>query len=139
MKRALLVLLLMGSLGFTQTATMDLTVDQAIELALTNNTTYQISQQEVRQYRYRLLQNFGFLPEVTLQGSKILDEKLMAIEIPPLYPGGEATSVSMRFTKNYAFTFQIVQPVFTGGKIFFTYKNAELDLKLAKEKESNSR
>ncbi|MCJ7524125.1 MAG: TolC family protein [Candidatus Aminicenantes bacterium] len=139
MKRALLVMLLMGSLGFTQTATMDLTVDQAIELALTNNTTYQISQQEVRQYRYRLLQNFGFLPEVTLQGSKILDEKLMSIEIPPLYPGGEATSVSMRFTKNYAFTFQIVQPVFTGGKIFFTYKNAELDLKLAKEKESNSR
>lgn len=138
MKRAMLVLLLLGSLGFAQTEPMDLTVDQAIKLALTNSTAYQISQQEVRQYRYRLLQNFGFLPEVTLQGSKILDEKLMTIEIPPLYPGGEASSVSMRFTKNYAFSFQIVQPVFTGGKIFFNYKNAELDLKLAKEKEKNS-
>jgi outer membrane protein len=138
MKRALLVLLLLGSLGFAQTAPMDLTVDQAIKLALTNSTAYQISQQEVRQYRYRLMQSFGFLPEVTLQGSKILDQKLMTIEIPPLYPGGEASNVSMRFTKNYAFSFQIVQPVFTGGKIFFNYKNAELDLRLAKEKEKNS-
>jgi outer membrane protein len=139
MKKALLILLLLGNLGFAQTAPMDLTVDQAIKLALTNNPAYQVTQQEVRQYRYRLLQNFAFLPEVTLQGSKILDEKLMTIEIPPLYPGGEASSVSMRFTKNYAFSFQIVQPVFTGGKIYFNYKNAELDLRLAKEKEKNSR
>jgi outer membrane protein len=138
MKKALLALLLLAARGFSQEPPMDLTVDQAIQLALTNNPAYQISQQEVRQYRYRLLQNFGFLPEATLSGSKILDEKLMTIEIPPLYPGGEASSVSMRFTKNYAFTFQIVQPVFTGGKIFFTYKNAELDLRLAKEKEKNS-
>jgi outer membrane protein len=138
MKRALLVLLLLGNLGFAQTAPMDLTVDQAIKMALASNTAYQISQQEVRQYRYRLMQNFGFLPEVTLQGSKILDQKLMTIEIPPLYPGGESSNVSMRFNKNYAFSFQIVQPVFTGGKIFFNYKNAELDLRLAKEKEKNS-
>ena len=51
---------------------MDLTVDQAIQLAVANNPAYQVSQQEVRQYRYRLMQNFGFLPEVTLQGTKIL-------------------------------------------------------------------
>jgi outer membrane protein TolC len=117
---------------------MDLTVDQAVKLALNNNSAYRISELEVKQYRYRLLQNFGFLPEVTLQGSKILNEKLMTIEIPPMFPGGEASTVSMRFTKNYAFTFQIVQPIFTGGKIFFNYKNAELDLRLAKEKEKNS-
>ncbi|MFH2108684.1 MAG: TolC family protein [Chrysiogenia bacterium] len=139
MKKALLALLLLAVAGFCQDPAMDLTVDQAIELALTNNTTYQISQQEVRQYRYRLLQNFGFLPEATLQGSKILDEKLMTIEIPPFYPGAEPTQATLRFTKNYAFTFQVVQPVFTGGKIFFNYKNAELDLKMAKERQSNSR
>jgi len=138
MKKALLILLCMGSLGFAQSEPMVLTVDQAVKLALANNYTYQISELEVKQYRYRLLQNFGFLPEATLQGSRILDEKLMNIEIPPLYPGGQASNVSMRFTKNYAFTFQIVQPVFTGGKIFFNYKNAELDLRLAKEKEKNS-
>lgn len=138
MKKVILVSLLLFKWGFSQTPPMDLTVDQAVKLALANNYTYQISELEVKQYRYRLLQNFGFLPEATLQGSKILDEKLMTIEIPPLYPGGQASNVSMRFTKNYAFTFQIVQPVFTGGKIFFNYKNAELDLRLAKEKEKNS-
>ncbi len=138
MKRALLVLLCMGTLGFTQTQPMDLTVDQAVKLALANDPAYRISELEVKQFRYRLLQNFGFLPEATLQGSKILDEKLMTIEIPPFYPGAEPTRATLRFQKNYAFSFQIVQPVFTGGKIFFNYKNAELDLRLAKEKEKNS-
>src|SRR5512137_949841 len=139
MKRALLILLFLGSLGFAQTEPMTLTVDQAVTLALANNTAYRVSQQEVKQYRYRLMQNFGFLPEITLSGSKILDQKLMVIEIPPFYPGAEATKATLRFQKDYAFSFQIVQPVFTGGKIFFNYKNAELDLRLAKEKEKDSR
>jgi outer membrane protein TolC len=140
MKKVLFVILLLlsGVGGFCQEPTMDLTVDQAIKLALANSTAYQISHQEVRQYRYRLMQNFGFLPEATLQGSKILDEKLMSIEIPPFYPGAEPTKATLRFQKNYAFSFQIVQPVFTGGKIFFNYKNAELDLRIAKEREKNS-
>jgi outer membrane protein TolC len=130
---------MLGTLAFAQVAPMELTVDQAIQLALAGNPAYQVSQQEVRQYRYRLMQNFGFLPEVTMQGSKILDEKLMTIEIPAFIPGTEPTKATLRFTKNYAFSFQVVQPVFTGGKIFFNYKNAELDLRLAKEKEKNSR
>jgi outer membrane protein len=71
MKKALLALLLLAARGFSQEPPMDLTVDQAIQLALTNNPAYQISQQEVRQYRYRLRQNFGFLPEATLSGSKM--------------------------------------------------------------------
>jgi len=139
MKKALSILLLLSLAGFAQEPPMDLTVDQAIQLAIAGNPAYQVSQQEVKQYRYRLMQNFGFLPEVTLSGSKILDEKLMTIEIPPFFPGGEPTTATLRFTRNYAFSFQVVQPVFTGGKIFFNYKNAELDLRLAREKEKNSR
>jgi outer membrane protein len=139
MKRALFIMLLLGVMGFAQEPPLDLTVDQAVQMAITSNPAYQVSQQEVRQYRYRLMQNLGFLPEVTLSGSKILDEKLMTIEIPPFYPGAEPTRATLRFTRNYAFSFQVVQPVFTGGKIFFNYKNAELDLRMAKEKEKNSR
>ena len=70
MKRALLILLVLGNLGFAQTATMDLTVDQAITLALANNPAQRISELEVKQYRYRLMQNFGFLPEATLTGQQ---------------------------------------------------------------------
>jgi outer membrane protein TolC len=139
MKKALLILLLLGNLAFAEATPMDLTVEQAIQLALANNPAYQVSQQEIRQYRYRLMQNFGFLPEATLSGSKILDQKLMTIEIPSFIPGGEPTKASLRFQLDYSFSFQVVQPVFTGGKIFFNYKNAELDLRLAKEREKNSR
>ncbi len=139
MKKMFLLLLMLAVIGFSQTAPMDLTVDQAIKLALANNPAQRISELEVKQYRYRLRQNFNFLPEATLQGSKILDEKLMTIEIPPFYPGADPTEATLRFQKNYAFSFQIVQPVFTGGKLMFNYKNAALDLKIAKEKEKNSR
>ena len=144
MKRALFVLLiLLGAAGPAQGLAaeppMDLTVDQAIQLALANNPAHQASQQEVRQYRYRLMQAFGFLPEATLSGAKILDQKLMTIEIPSFVPGGEPTKASLRFQLDYSFSFQITQPVFTGGKIFWNYKNAEIDLRLAKEREKDSR
>ncbi len=138
MKRALLVLLLLGTLGFAADPPMDLSMDQAIQLALTGNPAHQASQLEVKQYRYRLMQNFGFLPEATLSGSKILDQKLMTIEIPSFVPGGEPTKATLRFQLDYSFSFQVVQPVFTGGKIFFNYKNAELDLRMAKEREKIS-
>ena len=132
MKRALFVLLLLGTLGFAAEPPMELTVDQAIQLALANNPAHQASQQEVRQYRYRLMQAFGFLPEATLTGAKILDQKLMTIEIPSFIPGGEPTKASLRFQLDYTFSFQVTQPVFTGGKIFWNYKNSGLDLSLAK-------
>lgn len=139
MKKVLFVLLLLATVGFAAEPPMDLTVDQAIDLALANNPAHRASQQEIRQYRYRLMQNFGFLPEATLSGSKILDQKLMTIEIPSFVPGGEPTKASLRFQLDYSFSFQVVQPVFTGGKLFYNYKNAELDLRLAREREKNSR
>ena len=136
MNQKLLVLFLILAVSlFAEQAPVELTVDDAIKLALENNPAYRISEQEVKQYRHRLMANFGFLPQLTLEGSKILKEKLMTIEIPAAFTGGEPMEATLRFTKNYEFTFQFVQPVFTGGKIFYNYKNAELDLKIAKEKE----
>lgn len=139
MKKAFLALFLVSALGFAAGEPLELTVDQAIEMALAGNPAYQASQQEVRQYRFRQLQAFGFLPEATLTGAKILDQKLMTIEIPSFVPGGEPTKASLRFQLDYTFSFQVTQPVFTGGKIFWNYKNSEIDLRLAKEKEKNSR
>jgi outer membrane protein len=118
---------------------IDLTIDKAIQLALENNKNYLISKEEIRQYKYKLKQNLGFLPNVTLQGTKNLDEKLMEIEIPPLVPGTPPQKTTLDFTKNYEFTLQIVQPLFTGGKTLLNFKNAQLDLKIAKEKNRNAR
>lgn len=118
---------------------LDLTIDQAMKMALTNNTQYLISQQGVRQSRQRLKQNMGFLPTVSLQGAKNLKEKLMEIEIPSFIPGGEPTKATLDFTMDYEFSFQIVQPVFTGGKIWNSFKNAQIDMRIAKEREKNAR
>lgn len=130
--------LILAATLIAQQPPLELTVDDAIRLALENNTAYRISEQEVKQYKQRLLGSFGFLQQVTLEGSKILKEKLMTIEIPPFVPGGEPYKATLRFTRDYEFAFQLVQPVFTGGKIFYNYKNAELDLKIA-GKERNQR
>jgi outer membrane protein TolC len=108
-------------------------------MAIRNNRSYLISKEQVDQYDYRLRQNMGFLPNVTLQGVKNLDEKLMVIEIPPFYPGAEPTKVQLDFTMNYEFTFQVVQPIFAGGKILYSYRNAKLDLDIAREKQKNTR
>ena len=115
-----------------------LDIQKAIQCALESNKSILISREEVKQYKYRLRQNLAFLPDVTLQGTKNLDEKLMQIEMPPLIPGGPPQVFSLDFTKNYEFTFQVVQPLFAGGKILYSYKNARLDLQIAREKKNNT-
>lgn len=138
-KMWIILLLVLGWQSAFSQEKMDLTLEQAIELALKNNNNYMISQEEVKQYKYRLKQNLGFLPQVTVQGSKNLDEKLMVLEMPAMVPGGEPQRISLDFTKDYEFTLQIVQPVFTGGKIWHAYQNARWDLKISREKERNAR
>lgn len=115
-----------------------LDIQRAVQLAREHNKNYLVSQEEVKQYKYKLKQNLGFLPDVTLQGTKNLDEKLMQIEMPPLIPGGPPQVFSLDFTKNYEFTLQVVQPLFAGGKIVYSYKNARLDLQIAREKNNNT-
>jgi outer membrane protein TolC len=133
-----LIMLTASQLVFSQQK-IDLTIEKAIDLALKNNRNYMISKEQVKQYAHRVRQNMAFLPNVSVQGIKNLDEKLMEIEIPSFIPGGEATRAKLDFTLNYEFTFQVVQPIFAGGKILYSYKNAKLDLNIAKEKRKNAR
>ncbi len=133
----LILLVAVGTYMFSAEE-MNLTIEKAIDLALKNNKNYLISQAEVKQYKYKLRQNLGFLPTMTLEGFKNIDEKLMELEIPPFFPGAEPMTTTIDFTKNYEFTFQVVQPVFAGGKILYSYKNARLDLNIAREKQKNT-
>ncbi len=118
---------------------LELTLDQAVQMALESSKAHQVSRLEVSAARHRLLGNLGFLPQATLSGYKNLKEKLMTITMPPFYPGGEEQVFSLDFTMNYEFTLQVTQPVFTGGKIFLNAKNAQLDLRIARERERDSR
>jgi len=132
------VFIFMSSLLFSEEV-IELSIEKAINIAVKNNYNYLISKEEVKQYKQRLKQNMGFLPIAHLEGAKNLSEKLMEIEMPPMFPGDVPKKVSLDFTKNYEFTFQIVQPLFTGGKIWHSYKNAKLDLNIAREKERNTK
>ncbi len=141
MRKIMMVLLIFITAGYVvfSQQQIDLTIEKAVEMAVENNRSYLISKEQVNQYDYRLRQNLGFLPNISLEGSKNLDEKLMVIEIPPFYPGAEPTKMKLDFTLNYEFTFQVVQPVFAGGKILYSYRNAKLDLDIAREKQKNTR
>jgi outer membrane protein TolC len=118
---------------------MTLNIQNAIQMALENNKNVLASQEEVKQYRQRVWQNLNFLPTVTLSGFKNLDEKLMELEMPAFIPGGSPERITIDFTKNYEFNLEIVQPIFAGGKLLYSYKNAQLDLNIAKEKRENTR
>ncbi len=140
-KRRSPLLLLVPSLllgAHISAAPLELTLEKALELALVNNPAQRLARAGVEQARKKLMQNLGFLPQVSLDGARILDEKLMSIEMPPMFPGQEPQRFSLRFTQNYEFTLQFVQPVFSGGKIIHNYRNARIDLALAGEKERNS-
>ncbi len=127
-----------GTLPIEGDTPVTLDIQNAIKRARENNKTLLISQEEIKQYKYKLRQNLGFLPNVTLEGSKNLDEKLMEIEMPPPFPGAPPQVFSIDFTKNYEFTLQVAQPLFAGGKILYSYKNARLDLRIAREKNKNT-
>ncbi|MCP4147264.1 MAG: TolC family protein [bacterium] len=116
-----------------------LSLEKAIALALKNEKNVLLSQEEVRQYRYKLKQNLGFLPDISLEGSKTLDEKLLKVLVPPIYPGAAPQELGIDFKKKYEFNFHIIQPLFRGGKIVYSFKNARLDLQMVREKSNNSR
>lgn len=140
MKKAMIwILIVLGGIFLFSDQVLHLSIEKAIEMALQNNTGYKISQLEVSQARKGVQKNMGFLPTVSIDGYRVLDETLMELEMPPLIPGEEPTKVSLDFTKNYEFALQIVQPIFTGGKIWFSFKNAQIDLRIAKEKLKNSK
>jgi outer membrane protein TolC len=134
----MVVLILTFSLAAAE-ETIELTIDKALEMALEHNKNLRAAQQTVRQYKYKVKQTLDFLPTVTLDAGKNLDEKLMEIELPPLFPGAAPQKTSLDFTRTYEFTLQIVQPVFTGGKLYYTFKNARIDLDIAREQHNEAR
>ena len=134
----IIAVMLSGSAFAEEGQPVTLTIEAAIDLALENNVDYLISRQEVKQSKARLRQNLGFLPQVTLEGTKTLNEKLMEIEISSDETGA-VQKAKLDFTMDYEFTFQVVQPIFSGGKILFNLKNAALDVKIAKERFKQAR
>lgn len=135
MIRVMAMFILTGLLTFLGHAEgeVNLTLEKALEMAIKNNAAYRVSLLQVERRRHKVRQNLDFLPVITVEGLWELDEKLMTTTVPPVYPGAGTQEIAIDFTRNFQFSFKILQPVFTGGKNGLTFQNARLDLEIAAE------
>jgi len=129
----LLILLLAPIILVGQT--VELTLEESIQIALKQNLQYLSSAKNLDIAESKLYESFGnFLPTVDATLIKNVDEKVMTVEIPPFAPGLDPISAEFDFTKNYQGILSISQPIFTGGAIWFNYKQNLYSLKAEEEK-----
>ena len=95
----------------------NLSIEESIKLAMERNPNIKIAQEKINDAQQSLYQAIGSaLPSVSLQGTRIMDEKVQVIPNPFPIPGGPAT-LELDFTMDYQYDVRVTQPLFTGGKI----------------------
>jgi len=115
-------------------ATIVLTVDEAIAMALRQNPFHLAAQEKVYQARSQVRQAVaGFLPTLNASGTDTLDEKLFTLEFPSMVPGEPPQRISIDFTKDYQMAFSFGLPLFAGGRLTAGYKQANLGVKSSQE------
>ncbi len=124
--------------------TLRLSLEDCVELALKKNPSYLAA---TKQIDIAVAQEHealgGFLPQLNLQGSYTWLEKVMTVEMPPLFrfPGMPAKPqrIKLDFTLDYQGQVTLTQPLFTSGRLWHAYKQARLAAKLAREKVRQTR
>lgn len=117
-----------------------LTLEKSLELALTQNPYYLAAQKKVEGAKAQLTEaRSNFFPKINLNASHTLKEKLFELEMPSFIPGMPPRKVAIDFTKDYQFTLNFTQPLFTSGKLYYSYNQAKYNLKLTKEIEKQTR
>ncbi len=123
---------------------MDLTLEEAIQLALQNNNSIRAQEAEVELAKGTVLSGFsGFLPKIEGKLSYYLGEKGYSIQttipansIGPGFPPTDLTTGfnSESFTYDYTVGLTLTQPLFSGGKIWHGYKMSALNKKIQDER-----
>ncbi len=112
--RPILLLLPLLILAATQ---KNLSIDESIRIALEQNPNIKMAGEKINDARQQVYQAYGSaLPSVSLQGTRIMDEKVQVIQNPFALPGAPAT-LELDFTMDYQYDVRVSQPLFTGGKI----------------------
>jgi len=115
-------------------ATVTVTLDEAIAMALRQNPFYLATQEKVAQAKAQVRQAAsGFLPTLNAQGTDTLDEKLFVLEFPSLVPGQPPQRFSIDFTRDYQMALSFGLPLFTGGRLTAGYKQANYGLQATRE------
>lgn len=123
---------------------MNLTLEDAIQLALQNNNTIRAQEAEVESAKGTVISGFsGFLPKIEGRLSYYLGEKGYGIQttIPansfgPGFPPTDLTTGfnSESFTYDYTVNLTLTQPLFAGGKIWNGYKMSVLTKEIQDER-----
>lgn len=136
----LLLLFLGGEKGLFSQEMLTLTLEDCLRLALSQNPFYLASQEKVEEANANLRDAASkFFPNLNLQGIHTLDEKLFVLEFPSFIPGQPPQRVSIDFTKDYQFSFSFSWPIFTGGRLISTFKQAQYNLRSSEESFRKSR
>jgi len=115
-------------------ATVTVTLDEAIAMALEQNPFYLATQEKVAQAKAQVRQAAaGFLPTLNAQGTDTLDEKLFVLEFPSFIPGQPPQRFSIDFTRDYQMALTFGLPLFTGGRLTAGYKQANYGLQASRE------
>ena len=114
---------------------LELSLQESIQIALEQNIQFQTAAKSLEIADAKLYESLGnFLPTVDATLVKNIDEKVMSIEMPPFVPGTDPINVELDFTKNYQAALGLTQPIFTGGAVWFNYKQNLYALKAEEEK-----
>ncbi len=94
-----------------------LSINESIRIALEQNPNIKLAGEKINDAQQKVYQAYGSaLPSVSLQGTRIMDEKVQVIQNPFALPGAPAT-LELDFTMDYQYDVRVSQPLFTGGKI----------------------
>jgi len=117
-----------------------LTLEKSIEIALKQNPYYLAAQRKVEGAKAKVTEaRSNFFPKISLNAIHTLKEKLFELEMPSFIPGMPPRKVTIDFTKDYQFTINFTQPLFTSGKLYYTYNQAKYSLELTKEIERQTK
>ena len=129
----LVILLSMIHTSFSQER-ISLTLDKSVRLALSQNPYHLASGERVDAASSRVREAAaGFLPSLNAQGQRTLLEKSMILEFPSMIPGEPPQEVELDFTRDYQFSMSLSLPLYTGGRLTSSYKQAKYNLESTKE------
>ena len=115
---------------FLSMDTLHITIDEAVKIALENNTMIKLSEEDIKEAKYELIRSvteilpkvegkgyYSYISEVPVVQMFVMDSLVM--KSPGVFvPVGHVDTLKFGSNDNYSFELSITQPLFTWGKIF---------------------
>lgn len=127
------LLFVLSGMSFSQDKVV-LTLEQSIELALSQNPYHLATEERVDAAKQHVREAVaGFFPSLNSSGIATLDEKLFELEFPSFIPGQPPEKVRVDFTRDYQFSLGLSVPLYTGGRLSAGYRSAKYNLMSTEE------